>query len=512
VALLPVAEYLRMSTDHQKYSLDNQAASIRQYAGLRGFEVVQTYADPGRSGLVLKHRRGLADLLRDVVGAPQLYKAILVYDVSRWGRFQDTDESAYYEYLCKAAGFPIHYCAETFVNDGAMPNVVMKALKRVMAAEYSRDLSCKVFEGSKRLNEMGFRTGGLAGYGLRRMLYDGEGNPKQLLKFGEHKSVVTDRVKLVLGPPEEVLYVREIYQMVITRMTLGQIAANLNSRGVTQYGRRWTRSAVYGVATNPKYIGLLRWGYNAKKLGGPVRRQPEQSWIMKKRAFEPIVDEATFREAQLILRHSKTDEQLLDCLRRLLQEKGRLGRNVFDAQRKYPCEQTYVSRFGSLTKAYELIGYSNSKRPKVAEIVRRLRQLRENVVQEVTAIFPTQVRLLQRNLQYRPVLELASGMKLRVVVFQTTTTRRGAIRWILPSQAVRSEPTLLCRCNAANTAILDYYLVSRLQRWLPRLPEQPRLTAQLRFKEDDRLFREGSRLESLSTLLDVIGAKFPQLA
>lgn len=51
MALLPVAEYLRMSTDHQEYSLDNQAGSIPQYAGLRGFEVVQTYADPGRSGL-----------------------------------------------------------------------------------------------------------------------------------------------------------------------------------------------------------------------------------------------------------------------------------------------------------------------------------------------------------------------------------------------------------------------------------------------------------------------------
>ncbi|MEO6246527.1 MAG: hypothetical protein ABIQ12_13930 [Opitutaceae bacterium] len=26
------------------------------------------------------------------------------YDVSRWGRFQDADESGYYEYICKRAG------------------------------------------------------------------------------------------------------------------------------------------------------------------------------------------------------------------------------------------------------------------------------------------------------------------------------------------------------------------------------------------------------------------------
>ncbi len=28
------------------------------------------------------------------------FKAILVYDVSRWGRFQDADEGAYHEHVC----------------------------------------------------------------------------------------------------------------------------------------------------------------------------------------------------------------------------------------------------------------------------------------------------------------------------------------------------------------------------------------------------------------------------
>ena len=44
------------------------------------------------------------------------FKAILVYDISRWGRFQDADESAFYEYLCKRAGIEVHYCAEQFEN------------------------------------------------------------------------------------------------------------------------------------------------------------------------------------------------------------------------------------------------------------------------------------------------------------------------------------------------------------------------------------------------------------
>jgi hypothetical protein len=36
------AEYVRMSTDHQKYSTENQADAIRQYAARRGLEIVRT--------------------------------------------------------------------------------------------------------------------------------------------------------------------------------------------------------------------------------------------------------------------------------------------------------------------------------------------------------------------------------------------------------------------------------------------------------------------------------------
>jgi DNA invertase Pin-like site-specific DNA recombinase len=132
--LIPAAQYLRMSTKHQQYSLQNQAVVIQRYAIQNGFEVVQSYADPGKSGLVFKHRKGLAQLLKDVVGGVCAYNVILVYDVSRWGRFQDIDEAAYYEFVCKRAGVRIHYCAEPFVNDTQMPSIVMKALKRVMAA------------------------------------------------------------------------------------------------------------------------------------------------------------------------------------------------------------------------------------------------------------------------------------------------------------------------------------------------------------------------------------------
>ena len=145
----------------------------------------------------LEDRPGLRQLLEDVETGSPGYSVVLVHDVSRWGRFQDADESAYYEYQCRRANIAVHYCAESFPNDGSLSTALLKTLKRAMAGEYSRELSAKVFAGKARLIELGFRQGGNAGYGLRRMLVDQHGNSKFVLQPGERKSIATDRIILI---------------------------------------------------------------------------------------------------------------------------------------------------------------------------------------------------------------------------------------------------------------------------------------------------------------------------
>jgi hypothetical protein len=100
---IPAAEYVRMSTEHQQYSTENQREIIRQYAEQRGMIIVRTYTDVGKSGLRIDGRDALKQLIGDVEKGCANFSAILVYDVSRWGRFQDADESAYYEYMNEAA-------------------------------------------------------------------------------------------------------------------------------------------------------------------------------------------------------------------------------------------------------------------------------------------------------------------------------------------------------------------------------------------------------------------------
>ena len=117
---LRAAQYVRMSTEHQQYSPESQLEVIRQYAAAHQMEIVREYADHGRTGLNIAGREGLSRLMEDVEAKRINFSALLVYDVSRWGRFQDVDESAYYEYVLKRAGVRVHYCAEQFENDGSM--------------------------------------------------------------------------------------------------------------------------------------------------------------------------------------------------------------------------------------------------------------------------------------------------------------------------------------------------------------------------------------------------------
>ena len=347
-AAIPAAQYLRTSTDLQQHSLEHQKTAIQEYATRNGFIVVQTYADLAKSGLGLRQRLGLRQLLQDVVGGHPGYKAVLVYDVSRWGRFQDTDEPAHYEFLCKRSGTPVYYCAEPFVNDGKLSGSIWKALRRSMAGEYSRELSAKCFAGQKRLVELGFRMGAPPGHGLRRMVVASDQKRRKILTTGEYKSLSSDRIILVPGPKEEVECIRRIYDLVLQGKNVTQIAGILNGLGIPyREGKPWRRYAVEEIVINPKYAGSYVWNKRPQTLGQRCVTNLPESWVVKGDVFAPIIDRKTFDQVQRLRGYEKrwSDEQLLDKLRVLLAKKGGLSMKLIDATPGMPCSTTYYRRF-----------------------------------------------------------------------------------------------------------------------------------------------------------------------
>ena len=293
---IPAAEYVRMSTDNQKYSIVNQQAAIGEYGRSKGFEIVESFKDPGLSGLDLKHRPGLRALLNAVVSGAATFKVVLVLDVSRWGRFQDADESAYYEFLCRRAGVKVHYCKEAFENDQTAYSSLIKSMKRTMAAEYSRELSDKCFAGGVRLARLGFKQDGIAPLGLGRMLVDERRNPKQMLPDGEHKSILSDRVVFVPGPEKEVRVVRWIFNQFASGSTIKEITQGLRRKSVL--GRSWTHAAVQNILEDPKYVGTYVYNRSSARLGTPSKRNSRDRWIYAPDSIPAIIVTSVYQRVQ----------------------------------------------------------------------------------------------------------------------------------------------------------------------------------------------------------------------
>ena len=451
-----------MSTEHQQYSTENQHAAIQRYADEHNLLIVRTFTDAGKSGVGIHGRDALQELLRVVNDGTADFTTILVYDVSRWGRFQDTDEAAHYEFQCKRHNITVQYCAEQFANDASPMSAVIKSLKRAMAGEYSRELSAKVFAGQCRLITLGYRQGGTAGYGIRRRLLDQHGQPKSTLARGERKSLQTERVILTPGPENEVQTVRRIYDLFTSdRLTETQIADLLNTEGIrNEVGKMWTRGTIHEILTNEKYIGNNLYNRTSTKLQSPRTNNPIETWVRHDHAFTPIVDDEIFSRAKAIIadrdRHYTNDE-LLQLLRNLLVARGSLSGIIIDETEGMPSSTTYQHRFQGLIRAYKLIGYQPDHDYEYLGINRDLRQQHQKLIDEILASLRT-VAVVMRDAK-TDLLTVNGEFSASIVLARCTRTPAGRLRWKIRLDAVlHPDITIAARMNESNDAILDYYL------------------------------------------------------
>jgi DNA invertase Pin-like site-specific DNA recombinase len=362
----PAAQYLRMSREHQRYSIRNQARAIAEFATERGYEVVRTYTDPGRSGLTLTGRPGLRSLLADAISKDRAFDAVLVLDVSRWGRFQDLDQSAHYEFICREAGVRVVYCAEPFENDGSPTTMLLKQIKRLMAAEYSRELSGKVLRAQLLQAQLGHKQGGPRPYGFRRVVVDHKGRERLTLETGQWKALSDQRVVYAHGPEHELAVIRDIFRMYTQgRLSVRALAAKLNETGApSKEGGPWTVDRVKRVLKNELVLGFYVFNRTSRTLKGAMRHNPPESWI-RTRVLEPIISRSTFELARrrlAIRRHDVADDEVLRAVGRLLRTHGFLNEQLINGCAYTPSAVALRRRFGSIPRLYELVGYSPTGR------------------------------------------------------------------------------------------------------------------------------------------------------
>lgn len=503
--LVPAAQYLRMSTDHQQYSLDNQSDAIIRYATEHRFQVIKTYSDPAKSGLRLKNRAGLKQLLKDVVNdeKPQ-FRAILVYDVSRWGRFQDHDEAAHYEYVCKAAGVPVHYCAEMFGIESGPMGWILKALKRTMAGEYSRELSVRVRTGLVRLAKLGYKLGGSTPYGLRRQLLNKKGKPKQILALGERKSVADERVTLVPGPANEVSVVRRIFrEFADENQSIISIAKRLNDEHVPFLrGTTWKWSSLRVLLQDPRYLGMHVWGRSTSLLSTPKRQLPISDWIIYPNAFEPIISQELFIRAQQVFANFTirlTDEDMIERLRRVHAQHGKLNTRIIDRSRLCPSLTAYCRRFGGLLNVYTRIGYEAPKERAHNSLRTRGCIFRAAFLKNVLGAFPNQFQEVRKNHRFRPLLKYRRTGLLISLVFARYVPETLNPEWIIETPEARTGHAALLVSLDSEGTVKSLWVFRRI----------PAIHRNMRVRQGDDFLRAGIIVEHIAGLMDAISGIRP---
>ncbi|MES0139571.1 recombinase family protein [Mesorhizobium sp. M0016] len=332
-----------------------------------------------------------------------------------------------------------------------------------MAAEQSRMLSQKVFIGQARLIRLGFRQGGKAGFGLRRLLVDQHGRSKGILSSYEYKSQQADRIVLVLGPPDEIATVKWIFShFVRTRKTELEMARLLKKRGVlSDLGRPWTRESVHSVLTNENYIGNSVWNKHSARLRSHQVRNPPEQWVRVENVLEPIVDSKLFDRAQIVLKtiyRHMTNDEMLAALRALLARRGALSLAMIDVDPGCPPAQRYQWRFGTIVKAYELIGYEPSKNYRFIGVNRRLESMRLQIIRDLVGVIDRQGGVAAHDMAM-DLLRINEEITVAITMGRCRVSGFGYPRWFSKADK-RPLPDIfvLIRMNPGDLTIRDYLI------------------------------------------------------
>ena len=280
-------------------------------------------------------------------------------------------------------------------------------------------------------------------------------------------------------------------------MTESAIALLLNSEGaVTDRDRPWTRATVHQVLTNEKYIGNNVFNRRSFKLKQRRVVNPPEKWVRAEGVFEAVVGHDDFLKArQIILARSRrfSDAELLEQLQQLLARHGAISGLIIDERSDMPSSSAYRSRFGSLLRAYQLIGYRPARDYRFLQINQRLRELHPEVLAQIHAGIANIGGATTTN-EATGLVTINSELTVSVAIARCHETPTGAYRWRFAfDNLLLPDITVAVRMAGGNIEPLDYFL-------FPTLDLQG---GRLRMAEENGLSIDAYRFDDLSELFEL---------
>ena len=296
-AQVDTIEYRRVSSSAQaaddKSSLSDQGAANAAEAARRGRHIGLTFIEPGVSGATAD-RPEFQRMIAFCEDHPRPKKSsgyVFALNDSRFGRFDDVDEAAYWRHRLNVAGWIVQF-AESDDIQHPTARAVVRTINSAQSADYRRNLSANSRRGKRGTATQGYWVT-KAPFGYRRMVVVPVERSGHVLENGVPKAK-DERIKLAFGPDREVRIVRWMFA-----------AYNSGRHSITSITRRlqkldtrlaWSRSFVHRVLSNPAYAGdvvggRIRHDYHADDF---VPKRDKSEWYFKLNAHPPLVSRELF--------------------------------------------------------------------------------------------------------------------------------------------------------------------------------------------------------------------------
>jgi hypothetical protein len=181
---------------------------------------------------------------------------------------------------------------------------------------------------------------------------------------------------------------------------------------------------------------------------------------------------------------------MLDALRRLFGARGYLSGLIIDESEHLPSSSAYQHRFGSLLRAYQLVGFTPDRDYEYIEINRALRAMHPGVVAgTIAGIEKAGGRVVQN--AATELLTINGEFTASVVIVRCRETLAGSLRWhVRFDTGLSPDITVAVRMDRMNREAIDYYLLPRLDMTVP----------QLRLAEHNGVSLDSYRFNSLDAL------------
>ena len=308
--IFPTAIYARLSVENSGKSekvdvITNQIEICKSHIADRPYlSLVDTYIDNGRTGTVFD-RPEFNRLMTDIKSGR--IKCLVVRDLSRFGR-DYIETGTYLERIFPQIGLRFIAIKENYDNldtDGSSESLIIP-LQNMINALYSKDISRKVSTALKAQMEQGT-------FQKRNLPYGYRWN-------AERSNMVIDE--------ETAQYVRLMFKWKIEGWSIPTILDELDRLGAPnaelrkrQNGTRtgdgcsckgWYSSTLYGILTNPHYVGDTVLGRSMKAIYKGLPKQnvkDKDEWIVFPNTHEAIISREDFQKVQDIMNAASETRQ-----------------------------------------------------------------------------------------------------------------------------------------------------------------------------------------------------------